>query len=71
MTQGSTNRDLADLGGMPTGTKLGKYEIVERLGSGGQSIVYKAYDPLLDRHVAIKQVATQLAADERFIDRFG
>ena len=71
MTQGSTNRDLADLvGGMPTGTKLGKYEIVERLGSGGQSIVYKAYDPLLDRHVAIKQVATQLAADERFIDRF-
>ncbi len=71
MTQGNTNRDLGDLsGGMHAGTKLGKYEIVEKLGSGGQSIVYKAHDPLLDRHVAIKQVATQLAADERFIDRF-
>ena len=57
-------------GSLGAGTTLGKYEILEQLGSGGQSIVYKAHDPLLDRHVAIKQVAPQLAADDRFIQRF-
>ncbi len=71
MKQESTNSNSAGVSGiLPTGAKLGKYEIVERLGSGGQSIVYKGYDPLLDRHVAIKQVAPQLAAEEKFTQRF-
>jgi tetratricopeptide (TPR) repeat protein len=56
--------------GLKSGTKLGKYEIVGRLGLGGMALVYKAYDPLLDRFVAIKQIASHLAADPKFMDRF-
>src|SRR5438874_2334074 len=37
----------------PTG-HIGKYEIVEKIGSGGFGTVYKAWDPLIRRHVAIK-----------------
>lgn len=36
-----------------TGT-IGKYDIVEKIGSGGFGTVYKAWDPLIKRHVAIK-----------------
>jgi serine/threonine protein kinase/outer membrane protein assembly factor BamD (BamD/ComL family) len=63
-------RDKAAGVGLPAGTRIGKYEIQDRLGIGGQAVVYKAYDSLLDRHVAIKQVSTHLASDPRFMDRF-
>lgn len=56
--------------GLPKGAKVGKYEIVERLGMGGQAIVYKAHDPLLDRFVAMKQISSHLAGDEKFLERF-
>ena len=56
--------------GLKSGTKLGKYEIVGRLGLGGMALVYKGYDPLLDRFVAVKQIASHLAADPKFMDRF-
>ena len=35
----------------------------------GMAMIYKAYDPSLDRLVAIKQIAPHLAQDERFIER--
>ncbi|MCD4699197.1 MAG: protein kinase [Phycisphaerae bacterium] len=71
MNQKGTNDNTGGVSGiLPTGAKLGKYEIVERLGAGGQSVVYKGHDPLLDRYVAIKQVAPQLTADEKFTQRF-
>ena len=56
--------------GLPIGAKIGKYEVVERCGSGGQAIVYKGYDPLLDRNVAIKQISSHLAEDAKFLERF-
>jgi len=56
--------------GLPSGTKIGKYEIVERFAIGGQAILYKAYDALLDRHVAIKQISSHLAEDPEFMERF-
>ena len=56
--------------GLPIGSKIGKYVIREKLGAGGQAIVYKCYDELLDRSVAIKQISTKLAEDPRFLDRF-
>ena len=37
-----------------TGHMLGRYEIQDRLGQGGMAEVYRAYQPTLDRHVAIK-----------------
>ena len=40
--------------------KIAKYEIIEQLGQGGMGIVYKAFDPLMEREVAIKVLAEQL-----------
>ncbi len=37
----------------PTG-RIGKYEIVEKIGAGGFGTVYKGWDPIIRRHVAIK-----------------
>ena len=38
------------------GARLGKYEIVASLGSGGMGDVYRALDPRLEREVAIKVI---------------
>jgi eukaryotic-like serine/threonine-protein kinase len=47
-----------------------RYEILERIGSGGMAIVYKAKDLLLNRIVTIKVLREQFAADEDFVRRF-
>ncbi|HUX15145.1 MAG TPA: protein kinase, partial [Phycisphaerae bacterium] len=57
-------------GSLKPGAKLGKYEVREQVAVGGMAVIYKAYDPSLDRHVAIKQIAPHLAQDERFVERF-
>jgi predicted Ser/Thr protein kinase len=52
------------------GQTFGKYRITEHLGSGGMSEVYKAYQPGLDRYVAIKVLHSFLAQEEDFLTRF-
>lgn len=53
-----------------TGKKFGKYELRERLGRGGMAEVYKAYQPGMDRFVAIKVMLAHLADDDGFVERF-
>ena len=49
---------------------LGRYEIVEKIGEGGMSVVYKAKDILLNRYVAIKILRPEFIKDEQFIENF-
>jgi serine/threonine protein kinase len=51
-------------------SRLGPYEILSALGSGGMGEVYKAGDTRLDRLVAIKVLGGALAADQQFHERF-
>lgn len=53
-----------------TTRKLGKYEIIERIGRGGMAEVYRAYHANLDRYVAIKVLHKFLADDTEFKARF-
>lgn len=39
---------------LPKGTPIGRYMVIKRLGAGGMGVVYAAYDPELNRKVAIK-----------------
>jgi len=55
---------------MEVGTLSGRYEIGDRLGSGGMSNVYRATDRILERTVAVKILAEHLSDDERFVERF-
>ena len=50
--------------------KLGKYDIVGKLGKGAMGEVYKGHDPVLNRNVAIKVIAESLDADPELIERF-
>ena len=52
------------------GKTLGSYRILEQIGVGGMATVYKAYQPSLDRHVAVKILPAHLAADPNFFERF-
>ncbi len=56
--------------GLPVGSKIGKYEVRQRIAIGGQAIVYKAYDSLLDRYVAVKQISSALVESPKFVERF-
>ncbi len=52
------------------GKTLGQFRIVERIGAGGMATVFKAYQPTLDRYVAIKVLPAYHARDPIFVKRF-
>ena len=55
----SSNPTNVTSSGLQPGDKLDKYTIVELIGQGGMSLVWKGHDPLLDQFVAIKQISLE------------
>ena len=55
---------------IPSGTRIGPYQIVGPLGTGGMGEVYRARDPRLRRDVAIEVIAPRFAADPGRLRRF-
>ena len=55
---------------LPTGTRIGAYEIVGWLGAGGMGEVYRARDPRLGREVALKLISDASQADTHQLRRF-
>ena len=53
------------------GRTFNGYQIIEQIGRGGMATVYKAYQPSLDRYVALKILPPYYAQqDESFLERF-
>jgi serine/threonine protein kinase len=67
LTMGLDNND--DLNAL-VGKSLGQFRIVERIGAGGMATVFKAYQPTLDRYVAVKVLPAYHARDPVFLKRF-
>ena len=55
---------------LPSGTRLGPYEIVQAIGSGGMGDVYRARDTRLERDVAVKVLPERFARDAEAKMRF-
>ena len=55
---------------LPSGTRIGHYEIVAPLGTGGMGEVFRASDPRLGREVAIKVLPASFANDPDRLARF-
>ena len=57
-------------GGSRLGTRFGPYELNSLIGVGGMGEVYRAYDTVKDRTVAVKVLRAEMAADPGFQERF-
>lgn len=54
----------------PVKGKIGRYEILQEVARGGMGVVYKAYDPQLERMVAVKLIKSGELADPEQVQRF-
>ncbi len=53
-----------------SGTTIGQYELRSILGKGGMATIYRAYQPSMEREVAIKLLSPDLSDETEFIARF-
>ena len=60
----SSSRNTSNLS---SPSRFGRYEVIEELGRGGMGIVYRAYDPVYERQVALKTLPTN---DPALLSRF-
>ncbi len=51
-------------------SEIAHYQLVSELGRGGMGVVYKAYEPALERYVAIKELSPALSHDPDLVQRF-
>src|SRR5262249_57337012 len=54
----------------PRDVRLGRYEVVRHLATGGMGAVYLAHDPQCNRHVAVKVLSGDTADRPGAVDRF-
>jgi ligand-binding sensor domain-containing protein/tRNA A-37 threonylcarbamoyl transferase component Bud32 len=52
------------------GKRLGSYQLLEQVGQGGMATIFKAYQPSMDRYVAVKVLPAHFTQDETFVSRF-
>lgn len=52
------------------GATLGPYRIIEQVGMGGMATVYKAFQPSMERYIALKVLPAHYARDPKFVQRF-
>ncbi|HEU4853770.1 MAG TPA: protein kinase [Nitrosospira sp.] len=50
--------------------KIGRFKVLEELGRGGMAVVYKAYDPNINRPLAIKVLLEERCGDKEYRSRF-
>jgi serine/threonine protein kinase len=53
-----------------TGTTLGEYQVVSRIGKGGMGVVYEGRHPLIGKRVAVKVLTEEASTQAEAVDRF-
>ena len=67
LTSYQTKRFLSN---RSNGLIVGRYIILDRIGSGSMGRVYKAHHVMMDRVVALKIISPEIASNERVVARF-
>ncbi len=65
-----TETPTPQIGAIQNGTKLGRYEIISRIGVGGMGEVYAAHDTQLERRVALKLLSREFTQNQIWLKRF-